>query len=126
MNTRLLAARLLPVLILAIAISTFWYLKSSRSERSKPVASEKVWQVEVMPAEPRTLAPSLTLFGNVETQKLVRAAAPGAGVVAEVLVNPGDPVNKGQVLIRMDQRDFNAAHLQARADVADIEAQLAW
>lgn len=125
MNTRLLALRLLPLLILAIAVSSFLYLKMSRSERSKPVAKEKVWQVDVLAARPQTLSPTLTLFGKVETQQLVRAAAPGAGLVNETLVKPGDRVQQGQVLVRMDRRDFSAANLQARADVADIEAQLA-
>ena len=126
MNTRLLALRLLlPVLILAIAVSLFLYLKMTRAERSKPVAKEKVWQVEVIEARKQTLAPTLTLYGTVETQKLVRAAAPGAGLVAEVRVNPGDRVSAGQQLSILDRRDFTAANLQASADVADFEAQLA-
>ena len=95
------------------------------AERSKPVAKEKVWQVDVLAARPQTLPPTLTLFGKVETQQLVRAAAPGAGLVNEVLVKPGDRIQQGQVLVRMDRRDFSAANLQARADVADMEAQLA-
>ena len=82
MNKRLLALRLLPILILAVAVSAFSYLKMSRSERSKPVAKEKVWQVDVIEARLQTLSPSLTLFGKVETQNLLRAAAPGAAPIA--------------------------------------------
>ena len=125
MNTRLLTLRLLPLLILALAIGTFSYLKMSRAERSKPVAKEKVWQVDVVEARPQTLSPLLVLFGKVESRNMVRAAAPGGGLVAEVLVKPGDRVLRGQKLVGMDRRDFSAANLQAQADVADIEAQLA-
>lgn len=125
MNKRLLALRLLPLVILLIAASAFAYMKMTKSERAKPVAREKVWQVDVMKAEKQTLSPSLTLYGKVETQKLVRAAAPGAGLIAEVLVSPGDRVSVGQKLVSMDPRDFAAAQLQARADIADIQAQLA-
>lgn len=125
MNTRLFALRLLPLLILSIALSAYAYMKMTRSERTKPVAKEKVWQVEVLRAEKQTLSPGLTLFGKVETQKLVNSAAPGAGLIAQVLVSPGDRIQAGQKLVSMDRRDFAAANLQARADVADIQAQLA-
>ncbi len=125
MNKRTLVLRLLPLLIIFLAMSAFAYLKMTKPERMKPVAKEKVWQVDTMEARPQTLAPTLTLFGEVETQALVNAAAPGAGLVADVLVNPGDRVTEGQKLVGMDSRDFAAAHLQAQADVADIDAQLA-
>ena len=125
MKSRSLLRLLLPVLILGIAASAFAYMKMTRSERSKPVAREKVWQVEVMQAMPQSLSPTLTLYGSVETRELVRAAAPAAGRIAEVWVKPGQRVSKGERLVRMDQRDFNATLLQARGDVADIEAQLA-
>ena len=106
-------------------MSTFAYLKMSKPERVKPVAKEKVWQVDVITAQPQTLSPSLTLYGEVETPSLVKAAAPGPGLVAEVLVSPGDRVQQSQKLVSMDSRDFAAANLQAQADVTDIEAQIA-
>ena len=113
MNKRLLAIRLLPLLILFLAMSTYAYLKMSKPERVKPVAKEKVWQVDVITAQPQTLSPSLTLYGEVETPALVKAAAPGPGLVAEVLVSPGDRVQQSQKLVSMDSRDFAAANLQA-------------
>ncbi len=125
MNKRLLAIRFLPLLILFLAMSTYAYLKMSKPERVKPVAKEKVWQVDVIAAQPQTLSPTLTLYGEVETPALVKAAAPGPGLVAEVLVSPGDQVQQAQKLVSMDSRDFAAANLQAQADVADIEAQIA-
>ena len=125
MNKRLLAIRFLPLLILFLAMSTYAYLKMSKPERAKPVAKEKVWQVDVITAQPQTLSPSLTLYGEVETPALVKAAAPGPGLVAEVLVSPGDRVQQSQKLVGMDSRDFAAANLQAQADVTDIEAQIA-
>ena len=125
MNKRLLAIRILPLLILFLAMSAFAYLKMSKPERVKPVAKEKVWQVDVITARPQSLAPTLTLYGEVETPDLVKAAAPGPGLVAEVLVSPGDRVQQAQKLVSMDSRDFAAANLQAQADVTDIEAQMA-
>jgi len=125
MNRKQLFQRLLPVFIILFAVSVFAYMKASKPERKKPQASEKVWQVNTQAVETQSLSPSLTLYGDVETRSLVKAAAPGAGLIAEVLVNPGDRVISAQPLIKMDSRDFAVSNLQARADVADMRAQLA-
>ncbi len=124
MTQKGLLLKLLPLLILLLAASAFAYMKSTRPERTKPQPREKIWQVETMSVQPRSLSPLLTLYGEVETPSLLRSAAPGAGHIEEVLVKPGDRVVKGQKLLLMDSRDFAAANLQARANVADLEAQL--
>jgi len=45
-----------------------------------------------------------------------------SGYIAEVLVSDNQPVKAGQVLARIDDRDFEAALAQARADVDASEA----
>jgi membrane fusion protein, multidrug efflux system len=45
-----------------------------------------------------------------------------SGYIAEVLVSDNEPVKAGQVLARIDDRDFRTALNQARADVAAAEA----
>ena len=45
-----------------------------------------------------------------------------SGYIAEVLVADNEPVKAGQVLARIDDRDFNTALKQAQADVAAAEA----
>ncbi len=45
-----------------------------------------------------------------------------SGYLAEVLVGDNEPVKAGQVLARIDDRDFKTALDQARADVAGSEA----
>jgi membrane fusion protein (multidrug efflux system) len=45
-----------------------------------------------------------------------------AGYIKEVLVNDNDTVRAGQVVARIDDRDFQAALSQARADVKAAEA----
>ena len=54
-----------------------------------------------------------------------------AGYIKQVLVNDNDPVKAGQVLARIDDRDFQAALSQAKADLkaadaatANIDAQI--
>lgn len=45
-----------------------------------------------------------------------------AGYIKQVLINDNDPVKAGQVLARIDDRDFQAALSQAKADVKAAEA----
>ena len=45
-----------------------------------------------------------------------------SGYIAEVLVGDNQPVKAGQLLARIDDRDFRAAFSQAEADVAAAEA----
>src|SRR3981189_1743090 len=45
-----------------------------------------------------------------------------SGYIAEVLVGDNQPVTAGQLLARIDDRDFRSALDQARADVAASEA----
>src|SRR2546429_4080953 len=45
-----------------------------------------------------------------------------SGYIGQVLVNDNQPVTAGQLLAKIDDRDFRAALSQARADVAVAEA----
>jgi HlyD family secretion protein len=121
---RLLFKFILSMLVMALGIALFSYLKQSRPERPQPKLKEKVWNVAVIEAMPQDLSPHLTLYGETETPALLRAAAPGAGVVAEILVRKGDRVRSGQQLLVLDPRDFEPAVQQAEADVLDLQAQL--
>ena len=47
-----------------------------------------------------------------------------SGYLAEVLVGDNEPVKSGQLLARIDDRDFRTALDQARADVAGSEAEV--
>ena len=112
MRFRSILKIILPVLVIAIAIGIFQHLKASKPERSKPELKEKIWQVEVLSAEKRTLSPVLGLYGRVESPELLRAAAPGAGVISEVLVQSGTRVAAGQTLVKMDNRETRPGSLR--------------
>jgi len=115
---------ILPVVIIAIAVGVFQHLKASKPERKKPQLKEKVWLVEVIPATKQNLSPGLGLYGRVESPELLQAAAPGAGIVSEVLVQSGTQVGLGQLLVKMDRRDFESTLVLAETDLADIENQI--
>ncbi|MCP5448056.1 MAG: biotin/lipoyl-binding protein [Chromatiaceae bacterium] len=115
---------LAPILILTFSVSLFMVLRASKPELPPVETQERVWRVEVQDVVPQTLAPSLTLYGRVETPALFKAAAPAASRVQQVLVREGETVVQGQLLIALDARDFLPRLEQAQAEVAEFEAQL--
>ena len=116
---------ILPFLVLLISGAIYFSLVNSKTERQRPTLSEKIWQVEVIPAQIQALSPSITLYGRIESPELLKAAAPGGGIVKDVFVRNGARVQQGEHLVTLDQRDFEAALLQAEADLRDIENQIA-
>ena len=115
---------ILPLLVLAVSGLIYYSLVSSKTERQKPALAEKVWQIDVISAQRQELSPTITLYGRIESPEAVRAAAPGGGIVEQVLVRNGDRVKQGQQLLTMDRRDFEAALFQAEADLRDIDNQI--
>lgn len=114
----------LPLLILALAIGIFIMLKTSAPKQASPEIQERVWRVEVEPANPSTQSAELELYGRVQTPDLLRAAAPAAAWVVEVAVQDGDRVQAGDLLVRLDERDFLPRIAQAEAEVAQLEAEI--
>ncbi len=63
-------------------------------------------------------AAALQLSGRLEWVRKVELRAVENGVVDEVLVTPGQHVDEGELLLRMDQREARAGRLEAKAGVA--------
>lgn len=115
---------LLPLLILAAGFAVFKILKDTRPEQEAAKIQERVWRVKVETVQPSRLAPEIALYGRVQTPDLLRMAASGQARVAEVAVRDGDTVTKGQLLVRLDERDFLPGLQQAQAEVAELQAQI--
>jgi len=62
-------------------------------------------------------AAALQVSGRLEWLHKVEMRAVENGVVEEVLVTPGQLVKKGELLLRMDQREAKARSLEAKARV---------
>jgi multidrug efflux pump subunit AcrA (membrane-fusion protein) len=114
----------LSLLVILAGITIFSVLKATRPEPPAVESRERVWQVAVTTVQLDSLSPQLTLYGKVESPEVFKAAAPGQGRISEVHVSEGSRVNKSDRLIVLDEKDFLPAVTQARADVAELEAQI--
>ncbi|MEN8130914.1 MAG: biotin/lipoyl-binding protein [Pseudomonadota bacterium] len=116
---------ILPILILIVGVIGFAGLRMSKPQQAPASIEERVWRVQVMEAIPRTLAPTLTLYGQVETPDMFKAASPGDAVVSQMHVREGQRVDQGRLLMSLDERDFLPALEQAQAEVEELKAQTA-
>ncbi len=85
---------------------------------------EKRVPVEVVQAEERAFSPVIRSVGTVLANRYAYLSPEAPGKVAEVLVDLGDEVRSGDVLLRIDREQLQAQVGQAEAAVATAEAGL--
>ena len=79
--------------------------------------------VTVATAEERAMPYALFSTGTVEPMQTAAVGSQVGGVVTRVAFREGDPVARGQLLVQIDPRPFQAALDQARAALARSRAQ---
>ncbi len=117
--------RWLPAAIIVCAVAVFIGLKATRPQQPQVLPKERIWYVNTVTAQPQRLAPVLTLYGQVETPDLVKAAAPGRARVQQVLVREGSRITPNQLVLTLDPRDFEPKVQQAQARVDELHARIA-
>ena len=95
-----MSKRLIPVLILAIGIAGFLFLKMTRPEPAEVNATERSWRVQVQRIEPGTHTPVLPLYGEVTAPEQLTVIATLAGRIGERPVTEGRRVKEGGVPVR--------------------------
>lgn len=79
---------------------------------------------DVTIVKPRDLRQTLPLSGSLRAVSQVSVKAKIAGEVREVLVREGEPVTAGQVLVKMDTREYQARLEQAKGALQAARGQL--
>jgi len=120
---------IIPLLILAIGFGGFRYMLKSKPKNQPIEREEQAWVVTVVPVIPTTLAPTVTLYGRIETPRTATLRTPTLSLsanveVTEVPVLEGNSVKKGDVLVRLEDNDSRLNLTQREAELADIEAQI--
>jgi multidrug efflux pump subunit AcrA (membrane-fusion protein) len=100
-------------------------LKHRWAQQSSPMpARERVFVVNVITITPETVTPVLTAFGELRSRRTLELRTSAGGTVtmlAEGFVE-GGKVEAGEVLLRLDPTDFEAALEVARTDVVEAQA----
>ncbi|OWU85438.1 hemolysin D [Oceanicola sp. 22II-s10i] len=113
--------------LMVYAGATVFGAVSSRlsQEPRTPSARERVFAVNVVAADPGTITPVLSAFGQIQSRRTLDIRASAAGSVMELNEDfeDGGAVEAGEVLMRLDPVNAEAALARARADLSDAEAE---
>lgn len=85
---------------------------------------DKAWPVTSMPVSTADIAPELRLFGRVETPRHARLTAAVTATVTSVVINEGQLVERGDILMTLDDADEELRLRQREADAAQAQAAL--
>ena len=90
-----------------------------------PIA-EPTLQVEVLDAKPENVPVVITGYGEVKALNVVSIAPEVSGRIVRIhpRLEPGEVIKKGEIIFRIDPRDYEAAHIEARATVIQMESSL--
>jgi RND family efflux transporter MFP subunit len=96
---------------------------SAEESKAKP-AGPPPREVKVTPALERTIARTVTATGTLAADDQVVLGTKVAGRLAEITVDLGTRVKKGQVIGRLDQNDFKFRVEQAEASLQQARVRL--
>ena len=87
---------------------------------------ERILAVNVVTLEPQTIVPELTVFGELRSQRTLdlRSAVGGTVLSAGPALVEGGTVQQGELLLRIDPVEAQAALDRVRADLQDAQAEL--
>jgi HlyD family secretion protein len=88
-------------------------------------SQERGVEVRVEEVGTRELVATITATGSVRARRQVNISSDISGRVVQLNVDEGDAVERGQVLLRIDRSQTEAAVARARAALAQAEAQVA-
>ncbi len=86
---------------------------------------DKPVDVRMETVETRDLVASVTASGKVQPRTMVDLSADITGRIVSLRVREGDVVEKGQLLLRIDPAQYEAAVQRAEASLASVRAQAA-
>ncbi|RME23982.1 MAG: efflux RND transporter periplasmic adaptor subunit [Deltaproteobacteria bacterium] len=117
----------LPVAIILGGVAIAALLFSMRPHAEQAEVEEVATPVEVVIAEPRTVPARVEGTGTVVADAQVVITPQVGGRIVEVApeLRPGGIVARGQVLARIDPRDYQLAVTQAESQVAQARLNLA-
>ena len=111
-------------IVAAVGLATTGTLMATAPEHDASEVEEKAWPVTTMELQTQTLSPELRLFGRVETPRHAKLTAAVTATVNAINVSEGDLVEKGQILLVLDDADEDLRYQQRAADAAETRAAL--
>ncbi len=113
------------VLLAAAALAPACSREGSVNASSKGQEAPRAVRITAVPVEARDVQRTVELVGTLRPEEELTISNESPGTVERVLVDLGDRVAAGQLLVRFDSREAHFALEQARANVAAARKALA-
>ncbi len=107
------------IIFMLILVAVSMSLRREEVELDAP--AERAYPVHTVIVEARTVSDMVRLPGRVEPDLRAQLAVDKGGRITELLADKGDRVSKGDVLLRIDDRVWRAAHDQAEIELREAE-----
>lgn len=118
----------LPIVFIVIGVAAFNVMKSMMASAEKSDFAAAVAAVEVVTVNAEDRRAVIEATGTIEASSRVDLVAQVAGQITWVAkgITPGARVKAGEVIAKIDDRDYRAAVTQARSsvDAAELDLQL--
>ena len=105
-------------------IAAITSLAACSDESTKVAPTHPTATAQTMVVHQQAVPAYYTTSGTVTSDHRVSISSRLSGYIRELTVREGDQVKAGQILVRVDPVDANQALIQAKADLADAEADL--
>ncbi|MFM0737705.1 efflux RND transporter periplasmic adaptor subunit [Paraburkholderia xenovorans] len=121
---RIFIAAAVAVVILAIAIAQAIHKRGAPAATGTPSSVVEFAPEDLSTVSRRTLSETLPLTGSLRAVTQAAVKSKVAGSALDVMVREGDPVRTGQILAKIDARDYVARAEQSRGQMAAMAGQL--
>lgn len=115
---------LLPIAILAAGVGGYMALVNSKSTAVPVETREKTWIVATETITVVDQSPIVTLYGSVESAEIAELSAALTADVAQVNALEGQAISKGEIVLRLDDRDAVLILRQREAEEIELQARL--
>ena len=109
-------------IITAILVATVLISSCGSEDKKAVVDNSPAIAVQVKTVSEDSSSPFLTVSGKIEAAKSANISTRMMGYVDKIYVNVGDKVNKGQLLMSVNNADLSAQLAQVNAGITEAEA----
>lgn len=116
----------LPLIIVIVTITVIYLLMATRPRLEPVQAPERIWNVDAIVAEHRTIQPTLNLFGEVIAGRRSELRPAVSGVMVEIGENfrNGGVIQKGELLVQIDPFTYETDLAEQRSMRVEAEVRL--
>lgn len=116
MNRNTAAGHAAVAIALALALGISGCKEKPGAAAAAPAAPVYAVQAVVVPAKVQPISESLSLVGTIAANEMVEIKSEADGTVEEILFTEGQPVNQGDLLLRLDDTKLAATVAEAEAN----------